>query len=73
MKKTFVALGVILIIGLWVYLDSRSDYTWAQRIIDKEYSDGWALAARNNNFVDPFHPWTLFNAPVTGLWFCSTE
>jgi hypothetical protein len=69
MKKTFVALGVILIIGLWVYLDSRSDYTWAQRIIDKEYSDGWALAARNNNFVDPFHPWTLFNAPVTGLWF----
>ena len=65
-------LNVIAIIGaisLWVFFSARSDYMWADLIVEKETPKGWAIVYKSDNFSDLTQPWTWIKTPVTGLWF----
>lgn len=69
MKTKLQVLAVILVVGAWFFFDARSDYTWSHVMIEKKTTEGWTLAATQDNFADMIRPWTWFNTPVTGLWF----
>jgi hypothetical protein len=71
LKKVGIALVVICVISIWVYLSARSDYTWANLIIEQETSKGQTLITKSDNFTSLTVPWTFFKTPVTGLWFCN--
>ena len=69
MKRILLVAVVVAVVGSFCYLDARSDYRWAEPNIAQKKAEGWTLAASNDNFAEPTRPWTLFRAPVTGLWF----
>nr|VFJ78877.1 MAG: hypothetical protein BECKFW1821C_GA0114237_12084 [Candidatus Kentron sp. FW] len=67
--KYLKVIGIIGAISLWVFFSARSDYKWADLIVEQETSKGWAIAYRQDNFADLTLPWTWIKTPVTGLWF----
>jgi hypothetical protein len=73
MRNKLIVLGVVLLIGAWIFFDARSDYSWSEMIVEKKSAEGWTLAATQDNFVDLVRPWTWFNTPVTGPWFVKPE
>lgn len=67
---------IIVIVGavsLWVFFSARSDYKWADLIIEQETPKGWTVIAKQDNFADITVPWTLIKTPVTGLWFINNN
>jgi hypothetical protein len=67
---------IIVIVGavsLWVFFSARSDYKWADLIIEQETQKGWTVIAKQDNFADITSPWTLIKTPVTGLWFINNS
>ncbi len=67
---------IIVIVGavsVWVFFSARSDYKWADLIIEQETPKGWTVIAKQDNFADITAPWTLIKTPVTGLWFINNN
>lgn len=60
---------IVSAVSLWVFFSARSDYQWADLIIEQETLKGWTVIAKQDNFADITVPWTLIKTPVTGLWF----
>lgn len=67
--KYFKIIAIIGAIFLWVFFSARSDYRWADIIVEQETSKGWNLVYKQDNFADLTLPWTWIKTPVTGLWF----
>lgn len=67
--KYLTAIGVIIAIALWIFFSARSDYNWADLIIEQEVAKSWTIVVKQDNFSDLTLPWTWFKTPVTGLWF----
>jgi hypothetical protein len=68
-KRVIAGLVAVLIVAIWTFPGARADYVWAKNVIRERTSEGWTLAVTQDNYVSPVRPWTLFKAPVTGLWF----
>lgn len=67
--KYLKVIAIIGAISLWVFFSARSDYTWADLIVEQESPKGWAIIYKQDNFADLTLPWTWIKTPVTGLWF----
>ena len=69
-------LKVIIIAGaifIWLFFAARSDYEWADAIIEQETDKGWTIVVQQDNFIDIMLPWTWVKTPVTGLWFIESS
>ena len=67
---------IVIIIGVvfgGVFFSVKSDYEWADLIIEQETQKGWTVIAKQDNFVDITVPWTIIKTPVTGLWFINNN
>lgn len=67
--KYLKVIAIIGAISLWVFFSARSDYKWADLILEQETPKGWAIVYKQDNFADLTLPWTWIKTPVTGLWF----
>ena len=67
--KYLKVIVIVCIISLWIFFSARSDYQWADLIIEKEIPNGWSLIYKQDNLSDLTLPWTWIKAPVTGIWF----
>ncbi len=67
--KYLKVIAIIGAISLWVFFSARSDYKWADLIVEQETPKGWAIVYKQDNFADLTLPWTWIKTPVTGLWF----
>ena len=67
--KYLKVIAVIAAISLWIIYSARSDYKWADLIVEQETTKGWTIVYKQDNFADLTLPWTWIKAPVTGLWF----
>ena len=63
MKKILGIVAVMIVLGVWIFLD----YTWDDRLIRKVSADGWIPAAVNDKYV--IHPWNFIKCSVVGIWF----
>jgi hypothetical protein len=73
MKTKLKVLAGIVIVAAWFFFDARSDYMWSDIMTKKKTTEGWTLAATQDNFADLLRPWTWFKSPVTGLWFTKPQ
>jgi hypothetical protein len=69
MKEKLSTLASIAGIGLFIYFFwIRPDYSWANEIIETKTNEDWILVATSTSAAI-IKPWTLFQAPVTDIWF----
>lgn len=63
----------VLLLLLWWTWGIRSEYKWADLVIQQKSRDGWVVASKTDNFISLTKPWTWFKAPVSGVVFVNPK
>ena len=68
-KVLLYGLPLFLFFGWWI----RSDYTWAQDVVEHESKDGWVLVNTLDNTISLTSPWTIIKTPTSTVFFVKRD